>query len=129
MRKDYVYNSAIQSLNQLPIAPSAVNSTNMATDADVSMSTDISNTVYLTLTHHGVSQTFSFDALDTISDLSEDIAEHLKIPPSNQKIMVSKMGLLKPPFKDPNLSIALKRVLIRASDLKTFLCSNHHLFH
>jgi hypothetical protein len=106
MIKNYVYNSAIQSHFQLPIAPSAVNTSTMATDTDASMSTDIPNTVDLTLTHHGVSQTFSFDAHDTISDLSEDIAEYLKIPASNQKIMVSKIGLLKPPFKDPNLPIA-----------------------
>ncbi|KAI7701860.1 hypothetical protein KC353_g15103, partial [Hortaea werneckii] len=42
----------------------------------------------------------------TIQDLSDTVAEELRIPPGNQKFLVTpKTGLLKPPFKDPNLSL------------------------
>lgn len=42
----------------------------------------------------------------TVQDLSDTVAEELRIPPSNQKFIVSpRVGLLKPPFKDPELSL------------------------
>lgn len=42
----------------------------------------------------------------TILDLSDTIAEDLHIPPSNQKFLITpKVGLVKPPFKDPNLLV------------------------
>ncbi|KAK6428793.1 hypothetical protein LTR95_015061 [Oleoguttula sp. CCFEE 5521] len=42
----------------------------------------------------------------TIEDLSDIVAEHLRIPPTNQKFMITpKLGLLKPPFKDPGLRL------------------------
>lgn len=42
----------------------------------------------------------------TIQDLSDTVAEDLHIPPSNQKFLITpKTGLLKPPFKDPTLSV------------------------
>ncbi len=42
----------------------------------------------------------------TIQDLSDIVAEELSIPPSNQKFLISpKTGLLRPPFKDPSLSL------------------------
>ncbi|KAE9372005.1 WLM-domain-containing protein [Stipitochalara longipes BDJ] len=82
------------------------------------MSTDIQDLVSVTFTHHGQPHTFQFPTDATISDLSDDIADSLSIPPSNQKIMVSKLGLLKPPFKDPNLpitSIADKKITLMGS--------------
>ncbi|KAI5368270.1 putative WLM domain-containing protein [Septoria linicola] len=40
----------------------------------------------------------------TIQDLSDAVAEELHIPSANQKFLITpKVGLLKPPFKDPNL--------------------------
>jgi hypothetical protein len=78
----------------------------MATDTqNATMSTDSQDLVAVTLTHHGKPHTFSFERDATITDLSDEIADVLSIPASNQKLMVSKLGLLKPPFKDPELSI------------------------
>ncbi|KAI9815672.1 MAG: hypothetical protein M1827_002068 [Pycnora praestabilis] len=73
----------------------------------------------LTLTHHGnpIEFTLAFDA--TIADLSTLIAEDLSIPPSNQKLMVTpKLGLLKPPFRDPSLplsSLVNKKIVLMGS--------------
>ena len=42
----------------------------------------------------------------TIQDLSDTVAEELHIPPANQKFHITpKTGLVKPPFKDPNVSL------------------------
>jgi hypothetical protein len=42
----------------------------------------------------------------TIQDLSDQVAEDLRIPPANQKFLITpKTGLLKPPFKDPTLQL------------------------
>jgi hypothetical protein len=82
------------------------------------MSTDDQDLVSLTLTHHGSPHTFSFPSEATISDLSDAVAEDLSIPPSNQKFMISKLGLLKPPFKDTSLqlsSLADKKITLMGS--------------
>lgn len=70
------------------------------------VSTDNSDLVSVTITHRSEPHTFTLPSSFTISDLSAAISEELSIPPENQKFMVSKLGLLKPPFKDPGLSIA-----------------------
>lgn len=45
-----------------------------------------------------------YDDNATIQDLSDAVAEELHIPPTNQKFLITpKIGLLKPPFKDPSL--------------------------
>jgi hypothetical protein len=81
--------------------------TNLTTDnQDTAMSTNNPDQISVTFTYHGKSHTYSFPPEATILDLSDEIAEILSIPPSNQKLMVSKIGLLKPPFKDPSLPIA-----------------------
>jgi hypothetical protein len=91
----------------------------MATDVgDTAMSTDNQDPVSLTLSLHGKPHTFSFPSDATISDLSDGIATTLSIPPSNQKLMISKLGLLKPPFKEPNLpiiSITDKKITLMGS--------------
>ncbi|APA05846.1 hypothetical protein SS1G_01769 [Sclerotinia sclerotiorum 1980 UF-70] len=69
------------------------------------MSTNLQDPVSITITHHGKPHTFSLPSTATITDLSDSIAATLSIPPSNQKLMVSKLGLLKVPFKDPSLPI------------------------
>ncbi|CAK4031089.1 Hypothetical predicted protein [Lecanosticta acicola] len=47
---------------------------------------------------------YSEDA--TIQDLSDSVAEDLQIPPTSQKFLITpKVGLLKPPFKDPSLTV------------------------
>jgi hypothetical protein len=76
----------------------------MATDTP---STPASDELELTLTHHGKPVALSFASDATISDLSERVATELSIPPSNQKFLVSsKIGLQKPPFKNPTLPLA-----------------------
>ncbi|KAG0648077.1 Ubiquitin and WLM domain-containing metalloprotease [Hyphodiscus hymeniophilus] len=83
----------------------------MATDTSNTMSTD--SQVLVTLDHHGKPHSFSFPAEATILDLSYAVAEDLSIPQPNQKFMISKLGLLKPPFKNPSLllsSIANKKI-------------------
>lgn len=89
----------------------------MATD-NATMSTDNQHLVSITLTHHGKPHTFSFSSDATISDLSDEIVDSLYVPPSNQKLMISKLGLLKAPFKDPELplcSIADKKITLMGS--------------
>jgi hypothetical protein len=91
----------------------------MATDIqDATVSTDSQDLVSLTLSHHGKPHTFSFPLNATISDFSDEIVDSLFVPPSNQKLMISKLGLLKPPFKDPDLpisSIADKKITLMGS--------------
>lgn len=62
--------------------------------------------IQLTLTHHGqpVALTLPNDA--TLKDLSDKVAEELSIPPSNQKFLIAKLGLHKPPFKDATLPVS-----------------------
>ncbi|KAF1364044.1 zinc metallo protein-like proteinase [Lizonia empirigonia] len=62
--------------------------------------------VELTLTHHGKPIAFTFAQDATISDLSERISVELSIPPSNQKLLIGgKLGLQKPPFKNPTIPL------------------------
>jgi hypothetical protein len=69
--------------------------------------TDNPETVSFTITYRGAPQTFSFPSSATIADLSESVASELSVPLSNQKFMISKLGLLKPPFKDPSLPLSI----------------------
>jgi hypothetical protein len=71
--------------------------------ASVSNSTD---DVPLTLTHHGKPITFTFPKDATLQDLSDRVATELSIPPGNQKFLVAKLGLQKPPFKDASLPVS-----------------------
>jgi hypothetical protein len=59
----------------------------------------------LPVLHHGATHTFPFNQHSTITDLSDTIASALSIPPSHQKFMITKLGLLKPPFTDPSLRL------------------------
>ena len=62
--------------------------------------------IQLTVHHHGTPHTLDFLANATITDLSAALEDLLSIPPSHQKLMVTpKPGLLKPPFKDPELPL------------------------
>lgn len=82
------------------------------------MSTDHQDLLSLAVTHHGTPHTFSLPPNATISDLSAEVASTLSIPPPNQKFMISKLGLLKPPFKDPDLplsSITDKKITLMGS--------------
>ncbi|KAF1844940.1 WLM-domain-containing protein [Cucurbitaria berberidis CBS 394.84] len=75
----------------------------MGDSNDLSATTD---QLQVTLTHHGKPITLSFAKDATISGLSERVAAELSIPPSNQKFLVGgKLGLQKPPFKDPTIPL------------------------
>ncbi|GME56735.1 Ubiquitin and WLM domain-containing protein [Neofusicoccum parvum] len=66
-----------------------------------------SNTLSITLTHHGQPHTLHLPPTATITDLSAAIATTLSIPPTHQKLLITpKPGLLKPPFRDPTLALA-----------------------
>lgn len=85
---------------------------------DTDTSNDNQNLVSVTVVHHGTPHTFSMPSNATISDLSAVVSTTLSVPPLNQKFMISKLGLLKPPFKDPVLhitSIADKKVTLMGS--------------
>jgi hypothetical protein len=77
----------------------------IATENPPESSTDDPETVSITITYHGAPRTFSFPSSATITNLSESVASELSVPISNQKFMISKLGLLKPPFKDPTLPL------------------------
>jgi hypothetical protein len=62
--------------------------------------------IELTISHHGKPVTFTFPQNATLNDLSERISADLSIPPSNQKFLIAKHGLQKPPFKDPTLPLS-----------------------
>lgn len=61
----------------------------------------------ITVLLHGKPIELPFHEEDaTIQDLSDLVAEDLRIPPPNQKfLIIPKTGLLKPPFKDPTLQL------------------------
>lgn len=65
----------------------------------------------LTVRLHGKPIELPFDEEDaTIQDLSDTVAEDLSIPPTNQKFLITpKTGLLRPPFKDPDLRLRTLR--------------------
>ncbi|KAH8678175.1 WLM domain-containing protein [Xylariales sp. PMI_506] len=62
--------------------------------------------VAVILSHQGSSHTLSFPTSGTITDLSAAVELELSIPTSNQKFLVPKLGLLKPPFKNPDLPLS-----------------------
>ncbi|KAF2791375.1 zinc metallo protein-like proteinase [Melanomma pulvis-pyrius CBS 109.77] len=73
----------------------------------------------LTLIHHGKPITLSFSQDATLAELSARVSTDLSIPPSNQKFLISsKLGLQKPPFKDPSISLsslATKKISLMGS--------------
>lgn len=84
----------------------------MATDNQASQK------ITLTLSYQGKTHTLEFFHNETISDLSIDVTTTFKIPPENQKFMIPKLGLQKPPFKDPELLIATfvdKKIMLMGS--------------
>ncbi|KAH9898739.1 WLM domain-containing protein [Xylariomycetidae sp. FL2044] len=56
--------------------------------------------VLITLSHHGKDHTFDMPSDATLIHLSDEIQDILHIPANNQKLMVSKLGMLKSPFSD-----------------------------
>jgi hypothetical protein len=70
------------------------------------MATKSEDIVTINFTYQGKPHTLSFSSEATITDLSDEITESFSIPPSNQKFIIPKLSLQKPPFKDPDLRVA-----------------------
>jgi len=68
-------------------------------------STDIS--IDLTINWRGHSETVTFEAGSTASDLSKAITERLSIPGHAQKLIVRGLGLIKPGLRDSELALTL----------------------
>ncbi|KAI1461183.1 WLM-domain-containing protein [Annulohypoxylon moriforme] len=60
--------------------------------------------ITITFTHHGKTHSLTLSPDASIADLASSIESTLFIPIPNQKLMVSKLGLLKPPFADRPIS-------------------------
>ncbi|KAI9767928.1 MAG: hypothetical protein M1835_006966 [Candelina submexicana] len=97
-----------------------------ATEADSTVTPDkapsppVSNHITdITINHHGEAIPLQLPSDATITNLSDAIAETLSIPPTHQKLMITpKIGLLKPPFKDPNIPISTlagKKIVLMGS--------------
>jgi hypothetical protein len=71
--------------------------------ADAVATTD---TVAVTLSHQGTSHTLHVARSATITELAAAVEAELSIPVNNQKFLLPKLGLLKPPFKNPDLPVA-----------------------
>ncbi|KAK6080518.1 Ubiquitin and WLM domain-containing metalloprotease [Seiridium cupressi] len=74
--------------------------------ADQTSDAPTGGTISVTLSHQNNSHALELAQDATITDLATAVETQLFIPISNQKYILPKLGLLKAPFKDPNLSIA-----------------------
>ncbi|TEA22588.1 Ubiquitin and WLM domain-containing metalloprotease [Colletotrichum sidae] len=77
--------------------------------------------ITITLSHRSTPHTFKYPADGTITHLSEDVEDALSIPASNQKFIVPKLGLVKPPFKDPEMSLSAlegKKIMLMGVEAK-----------
>lgn len=64
------------------------------------------DTVTFTFTHHSTPHEIIFPPDATISEIPPEIDDLLSIPPSHQKLLVPRRGLMKPPFRDPHLPVS-----------------------
>ncbi|KAL2759801.1 hypothetical protein ACRALDRAFT_1067480 [Sodiomyces alcalophilus JCM 7366] len=62
--------------------------------------------IAITITHRNTPHTLTLGPAATISDLSSTVELELGIPAANQKFLIPKHGLHKPPFKNPSLPLA-----------------------
>ncbi|KAI1388256.1 WLM-domain-containing protein [Hypoxylon trugodes] len=68
-----------------------------------------SNQITINFTHHGKQHEINVESSATVADLASAIQDELFIPINNQKLMISKLGLLKAPFGDRPVSDLLDR--------------------
>ena len=67
-----------------------------------------SDTLNLTIHHHGTPHPLTLPSSATLQDLSSALASNLSIPPEKQKLLISpKPGMQKPPFPTTPLSTLL----------------------
>lgn len=76
---------------------------------DTSSSNNETETFEITIHHHNKPHTIELPIDATVTDLADEVAATLSIPLENQKFMIQKLGLLKPPFKDPSLKVETLR--------------------
>ena len=79
---------------------------------------DTTAEITFTVKHGGEPHSLSFPPQSTLADLAATIETTLSIPTAHQKLLVPKLGLLKPPFKDPSLpltGLAGKSVMLMGS--------------
>ncbi|KAF2710836.1 WLM-domain-containing protein [Pleomassaria siparia CBS 279.74] len=85
----------------------------------------------LTLIHHGKPIVLSFAQDATLAELSRKVEEELSIPLANQKFLVgSKLGLQKPPFKDPSIALSTlvsKKITLMGSTTAEVFSLNAHI--
>ncbi|KAL7624301.1 hypothetical protein AAE478_005861 [Parahypoxylon ruwenzoriense] len=82
-------------------------------DDTSSPSSPESRGIIISFTHHGKQHDFEMDPAATLADLANEIQDELFIPVANQKLMVPKLGLLKPPFDDrPVADLQNKKVTL-----------------
>lgn len=75
--------------------------------ADAGPSTDApDDIVTFTFTHQSTPHEIIFPPDATISEIPPEIEDLLSIPPSHQKLLVPRLGLLKPPFRDPDMPVS-----------------------
>lgn len=107
---DIISDSKAQSQRRRSLSPGRSSLSNASTidsdDEDTTIEPEVAFS--LTLHLHGKPITLPIHHSEaTIADLSDIVAEDLHIPPSNQKFHITpKTGLLKPPFKNPNLLLS-----------------------
>lgn len=86
----------------------------MTADHDTAPDHGAEETVTFTFTHEGTPHEIVFPSDATISEIPGEIEELLSIPPTNQKLLAPRHGLLKPPFKNPDMPVsALKGLSVR----------------
>lgn len=73
---------------------------------DQTSSTPTGDTTSITLNHQGNLHTLELAQDATVTDLAAAVEVQLSIPVTNQKFLLPKLGLLKPPFKDPDQLVA-----------------------
>ncbi|PKS06896.1 hypothetical protein jhhlp_005491 [Lomentospora prolificans] len=63
-------------------------------------------TVTFSFTHCGTPHEIVFPSDATISEIPAEIEELLSIPAAHQKLLVPRLGLLKLPFKNPDMAVS-----------------------
>lgn len=81
-----------------------------------------SDSITLTIHHHGAPHTFSLPSTATLQELSAAIAADLLVPPENQKLLIApKPGMQKPPFPPTPLATLLPETVTSSPKFKITL--------
>lgn len=81
-----------------------------------------SDSITLTIHHHGTPHTFTLPGTATLEDLSAALAADLLVPPENQKLLISpRPGMQKPPFPPTPLRTLLPETVTSSPRFKITL--------